>query len=69
MEEDQIGLLTNAVLDGVTELIAKGADVLGRDDGKDDDVLGSQGAVGQGGGELGVRDLSRYDDNYSVFLM
>ena len=68
MDEEQIGLLTNAVLDGVTELIAKDADVLGRDDGKVD-VLGSQGAVGLGGGEHGVRDLCRYDDNYSVFLM
>ena len=42
--------------------------MLGRDDGKVD-VLGSRGAVGLGGGEHGVRDLCRYDDNYSVFLM
>ena len=55
LEEEQIGLTTAAILDGVTGMIAGGAEVLCNKG------AGSQHAEGE-------RE-SRYDDNFDVFLM
>ena len=54
-KEEQIGLTTAAILDGVTRMIAEGAEVLCN---KEADC---QNAEGEG--------ESRYDDNFDVFLL
>ena len=54
-KEEQIGLTTAAILDGVTRMIAEGAEVLCS--------MGAESRHAEGGGE------SRYDDNFDVFLL
>ena len=54
-KEEQIGLTTAAILDGVTRMIAEGAEVLCN--------MGAESRHAEGGGE------SRYDDNFDVFLL